>query len=154
MNRTLIVLLVAFAAACDQSGHSQTPQARLKKLATSNATVIGYLYVPDTPYIIASFKNGTLQWRTSTQHNGAQGPADIFVEDDKTCIGFEHKNPVMASSRPEQYLICEALQPIKHSNSLPRSQDFWLRRGTLFLLYRPPAGTGYEQYFYASLAQE
>jgi hypothetical protein len=154
MNRTLTVLVLAVAAACDQSGESQTPQARLKQLATSNATLVGYLYVPDTPYILASFTNGSLQWRTPAQQNAAQGPADIFVEGDKTCIGFEHKNPVMSSSGPEQYLVCEALQPIKHSNSLPRSQDFWLERGTLFLLYRPPPGTGYDQYFYASLAKQ
>ena len=154
MNRTLTVLLLAFAAACDQSGQAQTPQGRLKELATSNATLLGYLYAPENPYVIASFKSGSLQWRTTAQHNAAQGPAAIFVEDDKTCIGFEHKNPVMASSGPERYLVCEALQPIKHSNSLPRSQDFWLRRGTLFLLYRPAPGRGYDQYFYASLEKQ
>jgi len=56
----------------------------------------------------------------------------------------------MPNHGPQSYLVCEALQSIEHSNSLPRSQDFRLEPGTLFLMYEPPKGTGYVQFFYAA----
>jgi len=123
----------------------------LQQLAASSATVVGYLHTPDKPYAIASFGEGWLQWRTDRESApAAQGQADFFTEPDRMCIGFEQKKASMPNHGPERYLVCEAVLRIEHSNSLPRSQDFWLDPGTLFLEYEPPAGTGFVQYFYAS----
>ena len=47
-------------------------------------------------------------------------------------------------------LVCEALDAIQHRNNLPRSQDFYLKRGDLFLEYEPPRGTGFPQIYYLS----
>lgn len=153
------------AAACDQPGQpkagkdasppvattASSATAQLRELASANATLVGYLYVPEQPSIIASFHDGRLQWRTDPHANPvAQGSAIFFSEPDKACVGFEQNNPLIQSHGPERYLVCEAVQPIKHSNSLPRSQDFLLKPGTLFLQYQPPAGTGFTQYYYAS----
>ena len=152
------------AAACDNSGQRQagstasplSPAAvaakgRLQELVRTNATVVGYLYTPDKPYVIASFSNGSLQWRTDRESaTVAQGPAVFFSDADEMCVGLEQKKPSMPDHGPERYLVCEAVRAIEHSNSLPRSQDFRLDPGTLFMQYGPPAGTGFIQYFYAS----
>jgi|SRR6266850_955957 len=166
MNRTgAAIAALLFAAGCDQPGQpkaakdSSPPVAttpfsakeRLRELVTANATVVGYLYVADQPLIVASFHDGRLEWRMDPHAKPvAQGQATFFSEPDKACIGFEQNNPLIQSHGPERYLVCEAVQPIKHSNSLPRSQDFLLKPGTLFLQYQPPAGTGFTQYYYAS----
>jgi hypothetical protein len=152
MSRTFALVVVLLFAACDQSSQQQPATTKgLLELVTSNATVIGYLYVPDTPYVIASFSNGLLRWRADTSGNpAAQGQIHVFSWPDRTCIGFEQKNAAMASRGPERYLVCEAVRAIAHSNSLPRSQDFHLQSGTLFLQYEPPPGTGFTQIFYAS----
>jgi hypothetical protein len=147
------VVGLLLAAACDQPSQPRgaTVKGQLQELVTSNATVVGYLYVADKPAIIATFSDGRLQWRMDPQaHPVAQGPAVSFTEADKICVGFEQKSLFMQSHGPERYLVCEAVQPIKHSNSQPRSQDFRLKPGTLFLQYQPPAGTGFTQYYYAS----
>jgi hypothetical protein len=128
--------------------------AQLQELAKSNATVLGYLYSAETPYIVASIDGGTLVWRTQGGANRvAQGRVGPLNESDRSCIGFKQQNPTMPSHGPERYLICEALEPIRHSNSLPRSQDFQLQPGTLFLQYDPPIGTGFAQLFYAKRAK-
>jgi len=148
--------------ACDQSAPPQAakpgasaaagtgPTAQLDQLMKANASVLGYLYSADTPYIVATFENGTLLWRSQGgAHAVAQGRANTINEPDRSCVGFEQKNPTMPSRGPERFLVCEAAQTIKHSNSLPRSQDYSLSPGTLFLEYDPPAGTGFAQLFYA-----
>ena len=162
------VILAALAiAACDRgpgpqaakpaSGASATPAnatAQLQELTKSNATVLGYLYSAETPYVVASLDGGTLVWRTQGGANRvAQGRVAPLNESDRSCIGFKQQNPTMPSHGAERYLICEALQPIRHSNSLPRSQDFQLQPGTLFLQYDPPIGTGFAQLFYATRAK-
>ena len=147
------VLVLTLAPACDQSASksADSPEARLKQLAQSNATVVGYIYTADKPFVVAAFSNGTLQWRHDPDNKSMiQGPAELFSRPDRTCIGFAAKSPFMPAQGPERYLVCEALRPIEHHNSLPHSQDFRLRPGTLFIEYEPPAGTGYAQLFYAS----
>jgi hypothetical protein len=150
MNRVVAVLaVILMAVACGPNRPGPTDQ--LKELLSSNAKVIGYLYSADQPWIIASFSNGRLQWRADgATYPVAQAQAQIFTAADRTCIGFELKNPSLAPSGPAQYLVCEAVQPITVSNSLPRSQDFRLKPKALFLQYQPPPGTGYTQYYYAS----
>jgi len=136
------------------SAAKAAPNGRLQQLVASNATVIGYLYTPDKPYVIASFNNGTLQWRSDPKSPPlAQGAVDYFTEPDKTCVGFEYKNVSMPGRGPERYLVCEATRTIQHSNSLPRSQDFYLDAGTMFMEYEPPAGTGFVQYYYAAVSK-
>jgi hypothetical protein len=139
-------------AATPASGLAAKPEGRLEQLLRSNATLTGYLYTPDKPYIIASFSNGSLIWRSDPERQAStQGQVQVFNEPDRTCVGFERKNLLMPNHGLERYLVCEALQTIQHSNSLPRSQDFALRPGTVFVEYRPPAGTGFPQIFYASV---
>lgn len=164
----LLAAVAALASACDDSSQRQAsktgasgsaaasvPNDRLQQLVASNATVIGYLYTPDKPYAIASFSNGTLQWRADPKSPPvAQGTVAFFTEPDKDCLGFEHKNVSMPGHGPERYLVCEATRTIQHSNSLPRSQDFNLDSGTLFMEYEPPAGTGFVQYYYAAVTQQ
>jgi len=115
------------AGACDDSSQRQAskagpsgsaakaaPNGRLQQLVASNATVIGYLYTPDKPYVIASFNNGTLQWRSDPKSPPlAQGAVDYFTEPDKTCVGFEYKNVSMPGHGPERYLVCEASRTIQ-----------------------------------------
>lgn len=156
MSRTVAGLIIlAFAAACDQPSApkrvaTDSPEGRLQQLAASNAAVVGYLYSADKPAVVATFSNGTLQWRHDPESKSIiQGPAELFSLPDRTCLGFKAKNPSMPAQAPERYLVCEALRPIEHHNSLPRSQDFRLQSGTLFIEYEPPAGTGYAQLFYA-----
>lgn len=157
MSRAAAALIIAaFAAACDPPGTpkrvapADSPAGRLQQLAASNATVVGYLYSADKPLVVATFSNGTLQWRHDPESKSIiQGPAELFSLPDRTCLGFKAKNPSMPAQGPERYLVCEALRPIEHHNSLPRSQDFRLQSGTLFIEYEPPAGTGYAQLFYA-----
>jgi len=158
-----IVALVLLAAGCEKpsqppttkaSPSSSIPEGPLQQLVSSNAIVIGYLYTPEQPYLLASFSNGRLLWRNDRESQpSAEGRVQVFNEHDRTCVGFERKNPAMPTHGPERYLVCEAEQAIQHSNSLPRSQDFSLRPGTVFLEYRPAAGTGFAQIFYASVKQ-
>jgi hypothetical protein len=165
IRTTAAIVALLLAAACGQDsppkpGQQSSPpvattpfsaKEQLRELARDNATVVGYLYVAEQPSVIASFSDGRLLWRTDPKAVPvAQGPAVHFAEPDKACIGFEQNNPVTPSHGLERYLVCEAVQPIKHSNSLPRSQDFLLKPGTLFLQYQPPAGTGFPQYYYAT----
>lgn len=155
MRRIIAALIVlTLAPACDRrasTSDAATPEARLEQLAQSNATVVGYLYTADKPFVVAAFSNGALQWRHDPANKSIiQGPAELFRLADRTCIGFAGKNPSMPAQGPERYLVCEALAPIEHHNSLPRSQDFRLQTGTMFIEYEPPAGTGYPQLFYAS----
>ena len=155
---TLIIL--ALAAACEQSSSppqtkpASTPSGRLEQLRASNAKLAGYLYTADKPFVVATFNNGSLQWRHDPEGKSIiQGPAELFSEPDRVCMGFQAKNPSMPAQGPERYLVCEALRLIEHHNSLPRSQDFRLQPGTLFIEYEPPAGTGYPQIFYASVTK-
>jgi hypothetical protein len=153
MSRTIAtVAMLVCAAACDRSSQPQPATTQgLLELVTSNATLVGYLYVADTPSVTASFSNGVLQWRGDANAQATtQGKIHLFTWPDRTCIGFEQKNVAMPSRGPERYLVCEAVQAITHSNSLPRSQDFRFASGTLFLQYDPPAGTGFTQIYYAS----
>jgi hypothetical protein len=157
MSRILLGLaVVALGAACDRPGPpgNSIAKGHVQELAASNATVIGYLYKPGEPYLIASFKDGSLHVRTDPQNTAAvQGPAEVFAWQDRSCMGFQQKNLLMPNHGPQSHLVCEALQSIEHSNSLPRSQDFRLDRGTLFLMYQPPKGTGDVQLFYVALSK-
>src|SRR5207237_10093572 len=118
-----------------------TPKGRLDDLLKSNAALVGYLYSPEQPSIVAAFLNGELQWRSDPQSKSSvQGRADVFTWPDKSCIGFEQKNLFMPTHGPERYLVCEAVQTIQHRNNLPRSQDLVLRRGDVFFEYEPPQG--------------
>jgi hypothetical protein len=162
MKRRVFIAALALTA-CDQAappsakpaaataGASSAPvSAQLDQLAKSNASVVGYLYSAETPYIVATFENGTLIWRTQGGANAvAKGRVSVITEPDRSCLGFEQKNPTMPDRGSERYLVCEAVDSIKHSNSLPRSQDYSFSTGTLFLEYDPPRGTGYVQLFYA-----
>ena len=161
MKRRLFIAALALTA-CDQRGPLPSPKpaastigatsapAQLDQLVKADASVIGYLYSADTPYIVATFENGTLIWRSQGgAHAVAQGRVSVINEPDRSCLGFEQKNPTMPARGPERFLVCEAQQTIKHSNSLPRSQDYSLSPGTLFIEYDPPPGTGYAQLFYA-----
>ncbi len=154
------LIILAFAAGCDRPSAPErvtpanSPEARLRQLVASNATVVGYLYTADKPFVVASFTKGTLQWRHDPESKSViQGPAELLSLPDRTCVGFAAKNPSMPAQGAERYLVCEALRPIEHHNSLPRSQDFRLQSGTMFIEYEPPAGTGYPQLFYASSAK-
>ena len=154
------LIILTLAAACGQSSSppqrkpATTPGARLEQLASSNARLVGYVYSVDQPFVLASFNNGSLQWRHDPQSKSIiQGPAELFSEPDRVCIGFQAKNPSMLAQGPERYLVCEAVRLIEHHNSLPRSQDFRLQPGTMFIEYEPPAGTGYPQIFYASVTK-
>ena len=157
MNRlaaTLAILLLG--GGCDKPGSAPAakPEGRLGELVSSNATLIGYLSTQDKPYIIASFTCGTLLWKSDPERQAStQGRFEVFNEPDRTCVGFERKSLLMPNHGPERYLVCEARQTIQHGNSLPRGQDFLLRPGTVFIEYRPPAGTGFAQIFYASTKQ-
>src|ERR687884_617306 len=93
------VILAALAlTACDkpvqpQAAKPATPanaSAQLQELAKSNATVLGYLYSADAPYIVASFDGDTLIWRTQGGANRvAQGRFAPLNESDRSCIGFK-----------------------------------------------------------------
>jgi len=158
----LLVVFLAFIAACDRQGAdtargSAAPtgatrlgiKSRLDELIKSNAALVGYLYSPEQPSIVAAFSNGELQWRSDPKSKSSvQGRADVFTWPDKSCIGFEQKNLFMPTHGPERYLVCEAVQRIQHRNNLPRSQDFTFDRGDLFFEYQPPQGTGFPQVYY------
>ena len=157
MRRALTaVIILTLSAACGRSGEPAarppaTAGGRLEQLLASDATLVGYLYTAERPFVVAAFNKGALQWRHDPENKSIiQGPAEFFSDTDRVCIGFQAKNPSMPAQGPERYLVCEAVRPIEHSNSLPRSQDFRLAPGTMFLEYQPPAGTGYPQFFYAS----
>jgi hypothetical protein len=163
MTRALFLAAVlAITASCKQESPPVAPanappttakqaeaKGRLQDLLKTNAAFLGYLFSPDTPAILGGFKDGMLQWRSDPKTPSmVQGRADVFTWPDKRCVGFEQKNLFMPTHGPERYLVCEALEPIKHHNSLPRSQDFSFQRGQLFLEYQPPQGTGYSQIYY------
>ena len=161
MKRKVFIAALALSA-CDQAGPppeakpgasavgASSGSAQLDQLMKTDASVVGYLYSADTPYIVATFENGTLLWRSQGGARAvAQGRISTFNQADRLCVGLEQKNPTMPTHGPERFLVCEATSPIKHSNSLPRSQDYSLSAGTLFLEYDPPPGTGYAQLFYA-----
>jgi len=161
MNRIAAALaIVLLGVGCDRPAPqpatpASAPAAKLEgqlaELVSSNAAVTGYLSTPDKPYVLASFSNGTLIWRSDPERPAStQGQIQSFNEPDRACVGFERRNLLMPNHGPERYLVCEARQTIQYSNTLPRSQDFSLRPGTLFVEYRPPAGTGFPQIFYAS----
>jgi hypothetical protein len=163
MTRTIaLAAALAFAAGCKQESAPVAPagapraaappveaKGRLQELLKTDTAFVGYLYTADKPSIVGGFKGGMLQWRSDPQsHSVVQGRADVFTWPDKRCVGFEQKNLFMPTHGPERYLVCEALEAIKHRNNLPRSQDFTFRRGDLFLEYQPPQGTGYSQIYY------
>jgi hypothetical protein len=165
MARAVAVLVfLAFLGACDRQNPGAPgegaapaaaarvgPKARVEELVKSNAKLVGYLFSPEQPAIIASFSDGELQWRSDPQSKSSvQGRADVFTWPDKSCVGFEQKNLFMPTHGPERYLVCEAVEPIQHRNNLPRSQDFNLARGDLFFEYQPPARTGFPQVYYLS----
>lgn len=165
MPRTvLVVVLLTFAAACKQesapapktnalraAAKQPEPKGRLQDLIKADTAFVGYLYSADKPSIAGGFKGGMLQWRSDPQSNSVvQGRADMFTWPDKRCVGFEQKNLFMPTHGPERYLVCEALETIKHRNNLPRSQDFSFQRGQLFLEYQPPPGTGFSQVYYVA----
>src|SRR3982751_355592 len=103
MNRAVSLIAVAIlVAACER--RAAEPQARaaptdqLQQLLASNAKVVGYVYSAEQPSIVASFSNGWLQWRAEgANYPVAQAQAEIFTEPDRTCVGFEQKNPSLAS---------------------------------------------------------
>jgi hypothetical protein len=163
MLRALVLAaLVTLAASCKQESAPVAPagptptspsklstKGRLDDLVRANSRFVGYLYEADQPSILGSFRDGMLLWRSDPQsHSVVQGRADLFTWPDKTCVGFEQKNLFMPKHGPERYLVCEAMESIKHRNNLPRSQDFSFQRGNLFLEYQPPQGTGYPQMYY------
>ena len=161
MKRITALAVALLGAGCDKpspapatpaAGAAANPGGQLEQLVSSNANVTGYLSTPDKPYVLASFTKGTMIWRSDPERPAStQGQVQSFNEPDRNCVGFERKSLLMPNHGPERYLVCEARQAIQHSNSLPRSQDFSLRPGTLFVEYRPPAGTGFPQIFYASV---
>src|SRR5207248_8000999 len=139
-------LALALMPACSQgtAPTSDSPEGRLKQLVASNATVVGYVSSANKPNVIASFRNGSLLWRHDPDSKSIiEGPAEPYSEADRSCVGFSAKNPSMPAQGPERYLVCEAVRTIRHSNSLPHSQDFRLESGTMFMEYQPPAGTGF-----------
>jgi hypothetical protein len=161
VRAAVFLLLIALIAACERQSPGPAregpapagtaPKGRLDALLKSNATLVGYLYAPEQPSIIAAFGDGELQWRSDPQSKSSvRGRADVFTWPDKSCIGFEQKNLFMPTHGPERYLVCEAVQPIQHRNNLPRSQDFVFHRGDVFFEYQPPQGTGYPQVYYLS----
>jgi hypothetical protein len=166
MNRGFLAALLAVScAACEQqpsepvkkattarSATSRAPTGRLQRLVTANAAMVGYIASPEQPAILASFGNDLLQWRSDPKGSSmVQGRADVFSYPDRVCVGFEQKNLFMPTHGPERYLICEATEPIKHSNFLPRTQDFSFAPGALFMQYEPPRGTGFPQIFYIAV---
>jgi len=154
MKRLLAASMVLGLAGCDHSAPeaANSPEGRLKQLVASNATVVGYIYSADQPHVVASFRNGSLLWRHDPNSKSIiEGPAEPYSEPDRSCVGFAAKNPSMPAQGAERYLVCEAIRPIRHSNSLPHSQDFRLQPGTMFMEYQPPPGTGYPQFFYVSM---
>lgn len=161
--RMAAAFALALAAGCDQLSTPNGPagggvadypviaRGGLRKLAESNATVVGVLNDVQPPYIYASFRDGKLEWSTDPQKRAAiQGHADAYNRPDMTCLGFEYKR-LSTPGRAERYLVCEALAQLRVSNSLPRSQDFVFPPGALFLQYEPPKETGYPQYYYLSV---
>src|SRR4051812_15606468 len=146
-------------AACDKAAYDTPPSAAraliskggLQQLADSNATFVGYLNDQEQPYIYAQFRDGWLQWSTDPDRRSLiQGRADAYSRPDMSCFGFEYKR-LSTPGRAERYLVCEATEPLKVSNGLPRSQDFAFPTGALFLQYLPPKEVGYPQYYYLKI---
>jgi hypothetical protein len=153
------VALVLGAAACDHKEEAKVPSGAagvhamiasggLKSLLESNARLVGFLNDVEQPYVYASFRDGWLEWSTDKQGRSLiQGRADTYSRPDMNCLGFEYKRLGMPG-RAERYLVCEALDELKVSNVLPRSQDFVFEAGALFLEYEPPKEVGYPQYYF------
>lgn len=158
MKRRLAVAvaLVLAAAACNQRNDAKAPAGEyaliaaggLQQLLGSNAKVYGFLNDVEQPYVYASFRDGWLEWSTDKDRRSMiQGRADSYNRPDMSCLGFEYKR-LGTPGRAERYLVCEALDEVKVSNALPRSQDFVFPAGALFLQYEPPKETGYPQYYF------
>ena len=160
MKRRLAVAvaLMLVAAACDQKHEPTAPAGEaliaaggLHELLDSNARVVGVLNDVEKPYVYASFRDGWLEWSTDRERRSMiQGRADTYNRPDMSCLGFEYKR-LNTPGRPERYLVCEALDELKVSNVLPRSQDFVFPTGALFLEYDPPKEVGYPQYYFLGI---
>ena len=154
------VAVMLVAAACDQKHDPTAPTGGeyaliaaggLNGLLDSNARVVGVLNDVEQPYVYASFRDGWLEWSTDKERRSMiQGRADTYNRPDMSCLGFEYKR-LNTPGRPERYLVCEAIEEVKVSNALPRSQDFVFPAGALFLEYEPPKEVGYPQYYFLSL---
>ena len=156
------VALMLLAAACDQNeqakappgvagGHALVDIGGLKTLLESDAHVVGFLNEVEEPYVFASFRDGWLEWSTDRERRSLiRGRADTYGRPNMNCLGFEYKR-LGLPGRAERYLVCEALAELKVSNVLPRSQDFSLPVGALFLEYEPPKEVGYPQYYFLGL---
>jgi hypothetical protein len=162
MKRRLAVavVLMLVAAACNQRNDSKAPAGGeyaliaaggLQQLLGSNAKVYGFLNDVEQPYVYASFRDGWLEWSTDKDRRSMiQGRADSYNRPDMSCLGFEYKR-LGTPGRAERYLVCEALDEVKVSNALPRSQDFVFPAGALFLEYEPPKEVGYPQYYFLGI---
>jgi|1185.fasta_scaffold129438_2 hypothetical protein len=159
-ERLLAVVVLALAAACNQTDdlkdaanagkYPLVAKNGLRRLAETNATVVGVLNDVQPPYIYASFRDGKLEWSTDPQRRSMiQGQADVYSRPEMTCLGFEYAR-LSTPGRAERYLVCEALAPLHVTNALPRSQQFTFPVGALFLQYEPPKGAGFPQYYYLS----
>jgi hypothetical protein len=154
------VALVLVAAACDPKNDPKAPSGAeyaliaaggLHELIDSNARVVGVLNDVEAPYVYASFRDGWLEWSTDKERRSMiQGRADTYNRPDMSCLGFEYKR-LGTPGRAERYLVCEALDEVKVSNALPRSQDFVFPAGALFLEYEPPKEAGYPQYYFLNI---
>jgi hypothetical protein len=145
----LLLAMFGLLAACNRQT-TTAAKGRLADMVQSNTKLVGYLYSADQPYVVVAFQQGVLRWRSDPQSNSAsEGRPKVFNWPDKTCLGFEEKNLSMPSHSAERYLVCEATAGIQHRNHLPRSQDFFFKRGDVFLEYQPPEGTGFPQVYYA-----
>ena len=78
------LITLGLAAACNRPAapktiNAQTPEGRLEQLVASNATIVGYLYTAEKPFVIASFRDGALQWRHDPDSKAMiQGPAELY----------------------------------------------------------------------------
>lgn len=144
-----LAMIFALAVACSPDSPNATAHGSVGSLIKNNATFVGYLLAADQPDVIARFNDGVLQWRADpASQSMAQGRAEPFNSADRHCVGFAQKAQSMPTHGPQRFLVCEALSSIQHRNNLPRSQDFYFKRGDLFLEYQPPPGTGFPQVYY------
>lgn len=144
-----VAMIFALAAACNPE--TSNAPGSLGRLMKRNAALVGYLQTIEQPIILAKFNDGVLQWRADPESlSMAQGRAEPMNTSDRNCVGFAQKAQSMPTHGPQRFLVCEALTSIQHRNNVPRSQDFYLKAGDLFLEYQPPAGTGFPQVYYLS----
>lgn len=155
----VVVALVLATAACDHKDEPKAPgggsalivAGGLQHLLDSNATLVGFLNEVEPPYVHAAFRDGWLEWSTDKQRRSLiQGRADVYNRPDMKCLGFEYKR-LSVPGRAERYLVCEAIQELRLSNVLPRSQDFVFPSGALFFEYEPPKEIGYPQYYFLAI---